>query len=381
MNPELDELAPNYRAAMERWPEAPTLASHYQAVSEAFSGSGHGLLETVKSFIECVCLTILGEFGEPMPSATPSTTELLVASLRLLGLSNTRGVSKLDKVLSAYNRLSDALGDCRNEVGPVAHGKDGFLDTLYRSQLRTYLLTGDALLALVLAALEGTEPNLQHTREPYESFVGLHDRIDNSAIVRAEVDDDGEVPVFVLSIGTPGLPEGVELRIEPSRVLYALDRAAFAEVLAASTTEMLHDEEAAEVEGPEVPSTAAETTAAETPVARFTQTYLGKLNGIFVDFCGYLESLGLQPNKSLADSAASLAPSLLATAEQYMGIDWRERQSLRSGMRVALSRVLARFGVPVSQARRDAEHMVSWLRIQIATEIDNPSGMGRSVTQ
>lgn len=91
MTAELDELAPSYRAATERWPQAPTLASHYQAVSESFSGSGHGLIETVKSFVECVCLTILGEYGEPMPSGTPSTSELLVASLRLLGLSNTRG--------------------------------------------------------------------------------------------------------------------------------------------------------------------------------------------------------------------------------------------------------------------------------------------------
>ena len=74
MSVSLDEIAPNYRAAVERWPDAPTLASHYQAVFESFNGSGHGLIETVKSFIECVCLTILGDFGEAMPSATPSTS-------------------------------------------------------------------------------------------------------------------------------------------------------------------------------------------------------------------------------------------------------------------------------------------------------------------
>lgn len=376
MSAQLDGIAPNYRAAMERWPDAPTLANHYRAVSESFGGSGHGLIETVKSFVECVCLTILHDHGEPMPSANPSTSELLVASLRLLGVSRTRGVSKLNKVLSAYNRLSEALNDCRNDVGPIAHGKDGFLDALYSSQLRTYLLTGDALLALILGALEGTEPNLQHTREPYESFVRLHDRIDSSVFVRANVDDDGETPMFVLSIATAGLPDGVELRIEPSRVLYAVDRAAFAEVLAASTTEVLRAEEAAELEVPEAASAVRETSAAEDRKVRFVQSYAGKLDSILADFGGYLESLALQPQEALADSGAILAPSLLATAEQYMGADWRERPSLLSGMRVALGRVLARFGVPSGQGKTDAEHMVSWLRIQIAAGIENPNGAG-----
>ena len=46
----------------------------------------------------------------------------------------------------------------------------------------------------MLAALEGTEPNLQYTRQPYDSFTGLHDRIDSSVFIQAEVDNDGEVP-------------------------------------------------------------------------------------------------------------------------------------------------------------------------------------------
>jgi len=374
MSVSLDEIAPNYRAAVERWPDAPTLASHYQAVFESFNGSGNSLIETVKSFIECVCLTILGDFGEAMPSATPSTRELLVASLRLLGLSNTRGVSKLDKVLSAYNKLSDAPNECRNEVGPVAHGKDGFLDVLYRSQLRTYLLTGDALLALVLGALEGTEPNLQHTREPYESFIRLHNRIDSSALVAASVDDDGEVPVFILSIGTPGLPEGVELRVEPSRLMYALDRGAYVEVLASSTVDLLEDAQSTEAEVPEGASSPAEATSAEVPLVRFTPAYSGKLGGVLSELASYLKTLSLRPDESLVDPDASLAPSLLATAELYMGVDWRDRQSLQSGMRVALIRILSRFGVPMAQAKLNAQHIASWLRIKVTTDLENPTG-------
>ena len=68
----LDEIAPNFARATDRWPDAPTLSDHYAAVVSIYDGNGHGLVDTVKSFIECVCHTILGEFGKPMPSATPS---------------------------------------------------------------------------------------------------------------------------------------------------------------------------------------------------------------------------------------------------------------------------------------------------------------------
>lgn len=63
-------------------------------------GERFGLVDHVKSFLESVCVTIMGELREPMPSSTPSTTELLVAALGPLGLRNTKGASKLDKVLS-----------------------------------------------------------------------------------------------------------------------------------------------------------------------------------------------------------------------------------------------------------------------------------------
>ena len=361
MTTQLDTVAPNYRTAAERWPDAPTLANHYRAVSESLEGSGHGLIETVKSFVECVCLTILSDHGESAPTS-PSTSELLVSSLRLLGVSNTRGVSKLDKVLSAYNRLSDALNDCRNEVGPIAHGKDGFLDTLYRSQLRTYLLTGDALLALILGAMEGTEPNFQHTREPYETFIDLHDRIDSSVIVGALVDDTGEAPVFVLSIATSGLPDGVELRVEPSRLLYAVDRAAFVEVLAASTTDALKRDQGTAFAAPKKPPATALTLADDVRSAPLVKDYDGRLDEVREDFYEYLGSLGIASEQTLPGSSASLAPSLLATADQNMGVDWQDRPSLLSGMRVAVGRVLRRCGVPPAEARADAERIVTWLR-------------------
>src|SRR5262245_23602582 len=140
--PDLDALAPNYRRARQRWPDAPTLAGCYDSLNACFSGNGHGLVEHVKSFVETICITMMGEFRTPMPSDQPSTTELLVAALSVVGLKNTRGATKLDKVLSGFNRLADAIGEMRNEVGPVAHGKDGFLDTITVDHARAFLHAG-----------------------------------------------------------------------------------------------------------------------------------------------------------------------------------------------------------------------------------------------
>src|ERR1035441_8058544 len=56
-----DAFVPHFRRAKERWPDAPTLAQGYDAVRESYDGSSHDIIGSSKSFIECVCRTILGE--------------------------------------------------------------------------------------------------------------------------------------------------------------------------------------------------------------------------------------------------------------------------------------------------------------------------------
>ncbi len=371
MPADLDTIAPNFRRAKEQWPDAPTLANHYQAVVDGYVGNGHGLVETVKSFLECVCVTVLGEFGKPMPSSQPGTTELLVECLKCLGLTNTRGASKLDKVLSAHNKLADALSDMRNEAGPVAHGKDGFLDALTSTQIRAYLLTADTLLALLIAALEGTEPDINYTREPYERFVHLHERIDQAVTVSCEAGEDGDIPTVIVTMTTGKLKDGVELRIEPSRLLYAIDRTAYLELLAASSVEAEEeqdeadqpDEVAAPGPAPAVPDSVPvqESAAVEAAV----NTHAGELSHLS-DACGeYVNSLSL-PFPAVSPPIAEVAASLLAAAERHLGLDWSEREPLQAAMRVAIRQIFSGAGVPDPQARKAAEHVVSWLKIQTA---------------
>jgi hypothetical protein len=369
----LDEIAPNYVRARDRWPEAPTLADHYEAVVSSYNGSSHGLVETVKSFTECVCLTILGEFGKPMPSSNPSTTELFVETLRVLGLENTRGASKFDRVLSAHNKLADALSDMRNENGPIAHGKDGFLDTLTSNHTRAFLLTGDTILCLLLSALEGKDPDLQFTREPYETFLRLHEQIDSSVTVESSVEDEEDLPVIVLTLRTPSLSEGLELRVEPSRLLYSIDRTAYIELLAASLPELLPLERV--VKEPQLTVKPLPATQDVWPTAQFVPSYQGILSPLRGELQRYLDSLDLATTPS-GTGSTQLVDSLLATAERNMGIDWMEREALQARMKVALRRVLIQFGIAREEAVSCAEHLVSWFRIQAVGVPDGESKGG-----
>ena len=227
---DLDTLAPNYRRAQQRWPDAPMLSKYYEALTVCFSGSAHGLVEHVKSFIESVCLTIIVELDKTMQTSTPSTTEFIVAALDSLGLRNTKGADKFNKVLSGFNKLSDALGEMRNERGPVAHGRDGFLDAVSADHARVFLHVGDAILGVLLSALEGNQPDPRVTREPYENFPHLNARIDQAVSMEVRIDEDDGRPVAVFSVAASSLNEAIELYVEPSRLLYGIDRQAYVEV-------------------------------------------------------------------------------------------------------------------------------------------------------
>lgn len=366
--PDLDALAPSYRRAQQRWPDAPSLAKSHEALKVCFDSNAHGMVEHVKSFIESVCLTIMGELREPMPSSTPSMTELLVAALSPLGLRNSRGASKLDKVLSGFNRLADALTEMRNDNGPVAHGKDAFLDAMTTDHARAFLHTGDAILGVLLNALEGKQPDLTVTREPYESFPHLNERIDRSVNVEARIDEDGDRPMVVFSVATGPRGEAIELRVEPSRLLYGIDRSAYIEVLrtadlvVAEVEDIAGEVEELAVREPSAP-VASGTVSVTGPLTEVLQAYVGLLGPLRTGLVGFLSAEGIDP-EAASDGGARLTDSLLATAEQNIGLDWKGREPLQARLKVACKRVFVRFGFAPEKADDVAERLVTWLRVQ-----------------
>lgn len=362
--------APNYRRAQQRWPNAPTLLKCYDGLDNCYGGNGHGLVEHVKSFIETVCLTIMGELREPMPSSTPSTTDLLIAALGPLGLRNTRGASKLDKVLSGFNRLADAVTEMRNDHGPIAHGKDGFLDAVTTDHARAFLHTGDAIIGLLLTAFEGKQPDLTATREPYERFPHLNDRIDKAVSLQARIDEDGENPMVVFSVSSGSQNEPIELRVEPSRLLYGIDRAAYIEVLKTAEPSVGKKEETKEPPGGAMPLDdmggvpRLGTTVLTEPLIIFVSTYNGIYATLRHGIKSFLIAEGLKKTNE-KKGKNKIIDSLLATAEQNMGLDWKKRETLQARLRVAIKRVLVHFGLPTEKSEIISGHLIAWFRVQV----------------
>ena len=372
---DLDALAPNYRRAKERWPDAPMLSGSYEALRACFDGNTYGLVENVKSFIESVCWTILEEFNEPTPSSTPRTTELLVAALKPLGLQNTRGANKLDKVLSGFNKLTDALTQMRNDHGAVAHGKEAFLDAVTTDHARAFLFTGDAIVVVLLNALEGKEPDLTFTLEPLDRFGHLNERIDRAVGVEARVDNDEDCPMVVLEISTGLNDEAIEIRVEPSRLLYGIDRSAYIEVLktsAAMVTEA-EEKEPATISVAEAPALAR--AAVVEPSTAVIPSYDGRLAPLRTALEEFLRTESSQLTSSRSDRG-DLTDSLLATADRALGLDWRKRESLQARMKIALKRVLVSFGSDIAEAEKVAERLLEWMLSHAPETGEEPGANG-----
>ena len=364
---DLNTLAPNYRRAQQRWPDAPILAKAYEALAECFSGSGHGLVEHVKSFIESVCRTILTEYNKTIQNSRPDTTELLVEALDSLGRRNTRGAEKLDKVLSELNKLTDALGAVRDNLGPVAHGKDGFLDPVSADHARTFLHVGDAIIGVLLNALEGKQPDLLVTREPYENFSHLNVRIDRAVAIEVRIDEDDDQPVAILSVARGSLDDAIDLRVEPSRLLFEIDRPAYVEMLKATDQPTTEAEADADDAGPKeaIPEPVAlltdKTTIEVGPATKLVPTYSGRLDKIRPGLEAFLVKEGVTLSEAGA-GADQLVDSLLATIEQNMGLDWEIRAQLQARLKLACKRVFVRFGYAPQAVGTIAKQMVAWLR-------------------
>lgn len=251
----------------------------------------------------------------------------------------------------------------RNERGVVGHGKDGFLDALESDHLRSFLFVGDAICGLLLAAYQNVEPNLSFTREPFDRFQRKSALLDRAVAITAEVEaTDDAIPYLVveLRVGPGQVP--TTLRIEPSRLLFHVERDAYVDLL--SQSQLLDDqervstaeeEEAALVEtvGPSSVSVDVETRRIIAPSKR---EYRGTLDPIRNDFAALLTPLNLP-----AEEHNRLIENLLTEAENDMGPDWRVRDSLQASTRVAFAAAMRQEGIQAQRAKQEAARLQRWL--------------------
>lgn len=225
---------PGIREACAHWRDAHMLQQTFEALERTLEESNDACIDCAKAIVEVVCRVVIDELDSPInpvkpKAASPDFGEWVGSAVRVLKLGDNQN-NKFLKLVSQHHKLTSALGDLRNDAGPVSHGRDGFLDRLSEHHRRSAVLSADAIVTFLHQAYLEAELDLVRTRERYERFGHLHGLIDAHVSLQAVVDDEGILSVDVR------LPTGdvLPLRVEASRLLYQLDRNAYVEALNAA---------------------------------------------------------------------------------------------------------------------------------------------------
>ena len=355
---EFDDLVPYFAVAKNRWPDAPNLQEHYLSLRTAYEQNLNDLIEQTKSFLETVCITILNDLGEELPS-NPNTTVYVKRTLEKMGISNQRGASAFDKVLSSLNKMADALTEVRNQAGGVAHGRDGFLDPIQKNHAVMYILAVNVILSVILEAFDGVPSNLLYTRDKYERFGFYHEKVDSNVAVEADVDSDDNTLVVSFLVGDLSY----EMRVPPSQLLFSVDRQAYVDILASLQSFTEEQESGAEggVSEEDVSDDGGVEEIESRPSIGLTHFELtDSYEGQFEDFkFGLYEHLASFEELSGAD-LTKLTYSILQAMDELVVPDWKQRLPVIARIRMAVKRIFRAAQIPVNNEL--SENVVLWLR-------------------
>lgn len=228
---------PGIRAFCAHWKHAPMLQQTFETLEREFADQRDACIDAAKAFVECACRLLVQELDDPLnpiakwpdspiKSTLPSFTNWVSAAFRLMAIVESRD-DTFSKVISQHYNLTDALGKFRDIAGTISHGKDGLSKKLSAHHHRSALLAADALVTFLHEAYLEREPDPTRTSEPYERFKESNALIDELTSFAAEPDDTGVIRAVI------NLPDGesLPLVIETSRLLFAVDREAYKEVL------------------------------------------------------------------------------------------------------------------------------------------------------
>jgi len=222
---------PGIKAFCAHWRHAPMLQQTFETLEREFADENDACIDAAKGFVECACRVLIEELDDPLSPQKPEAADtplghLVGVATRLLDLGAVRDRAFSD-LIRQHNKLTDTLRVLRNEAGTVSHGKDGFIAKLSIHHRRSAMLAADTIVTFLHEAYLEREPDPARTLEPYERFEAANALIDEFAAIRSEGSEDGVLNVVIDLPGGDELP----LVIEPSRLLFGVDRVAYKSAL------------------------------------------------------------------------------------------------------------------------------------------------------
>ena len=218
---------PGIQAFCSHWQHAPMLQQTLDTLEREFADDSDGSIDAAKALVECACRLLVEELDDPAAPRRPTRTDIPLAELlglatRMLDLGEVRDRA-FATLIKEHNRLADALRVFRNEAGTVSHGKDGFIRKLSVHHRRAALLAADAIVTFLHEAYLERDPDPVLTLEPFDRFAESNAIIDEHTVIVAEADEHGFLHARVL---LPNEDE-ITLTVEPSRLLFGVDREAY----------------------------------------------------------------------------------------------------------------------------------------------------------
>lgn len=225
---------PGIRAFKEHWRHAPMLQQTFETLEREFAEDNDACIDAAKGFVECACRVLIAELDDPanpierwpdspIKAAHPSFNNWVSAAFRLMAIVERRD-DQFSKVVSQHYGLTEALGKFRDLAGTVSHGKEGLSQKLSVHHRRSALLAADALVTFLHESYLEREPDPIRTFEPYERFRISNEIINEACVMRC--DSEGEDGVLQVVVSLPG-GEELPLSIEPSLLLFGIDREAY----------------------------------------------------------------------------------------------------------------------------------------------------------
>lgn len=228
---------PGIRAFCAHWKHAPMLQQTFEALDREFVGENDACIDAAKGFVECACRLLIQELDNPLSpikdwpdspiqNTNPIFNNWVTAVVRLLSIVDRRD-DPFNRVISRHYDLTEALGKFRDIAGSISHGKEGLSKKLSAHHRRAAMLAADAIVTFLHETYLEREPDPVRTFEPYERFEASNALIDSYVSIRCKDDDDGLLHVILVLPGD----EKQALTIEPSRLLFGVDRDAYKSVL------------------------------------------------------------------------------------------------------------------------------------------------------
>ncbi len=205
------------RRAVALWPDHEQLAEIVGAIEAGLDVQSDTVIDAAKCLIEATCREVLQERGVAAP-ADATVQRLVRTALIAVGLQDDPASEVMTRAFNGWLSASQGLGEMRNHFGVLSHGRARASYALKQDQRLLCAQMAQSFVVLLVEAHMERDPDLLHTRQPFEIDSLLNERIDEIIAVTAD-EETGEVVLGDLA------------RLRPSQLLYDNDREAYIEAM------------------------------------------------------------------------------------------------------------------------------------------------------